>query len=177
MFFHANCSTKDTHANDGQEKKENFSVTDSLLSDSIKEEVTIPISPEEKLQEEVNAVLKDPEKEVNKETMLKAKGLVLKKDYDMPTLTDALNQLKPSLTRGAQRVVMNTIQMDFSDTEKNGVVKGIFIGEANEDYSIRGYMYRLTIVGPYKISVTNLIRDKSGKIISITLKEIEKLNS
>ncbi len=180
FFCYTSCGTVDTETSVvNQEKKVDSLCVDSPFSDVMKDEekiVVIPISPE-KVEEQIKEILEEPEKIVNKETNLKAEELVIEKDYDIYTLKDAFNQLKPSLTREAQRVVMNTIQMDFSDTKRKGVVKGTFMGEANEHYSIRSYMNRLTMVGPFKISVTNLVRDKSGKIISVTLKEIENLNS
>jgi len=180
LFTLGQISCNDTDTTEKQEAKvDSFVVIDSLALNSKKrnkKDSVIPILPE-KVEKQKEEILKEPDKIVDAETKLVAKELVIEADYDVNSLNAALNQLKPSLTRNAQRVVMNAIQIDFSDIEREGVVKGTFIGETNRSYSIRSYMNRLTMVGPFNIIVTNLERDKSGKIINVILKEIQNFNS
>lgn len=180
IFCHSSCNSVDTHTYNSNKQETGIDSlsTDTLVfhSEKIIEKTAILAVSPKRVEKQVAEVLKEPTAIVDSETKLKAEDLVIKKEYDVHSLNDALNQLKPSLTKEAREAVMNTIQMDFSDIKRQGVVEGNFIAEALDSYSIRSYMNRLTMVGPYTISVKKLSRDSLGKIISITLEEIENLN-
>ena len=178
IFCHSSCNPAGTDSSKKQDIGTDSLSTDTLvlISKKVAEKATALPILSEKVKKQVAEVLEEPTAIVDTETKLKAEDLVIKKEYDVHSLNDALNQLKPSLSRKAQKAVMNTIQMDFSSTEREEVVTGTFIGEALDSYSIRSYMNRLTMVGPYTISVKKLRRDGMGKIISLTLEEIENLN-